>query len=178
MFGRGAKAVAEQCHITEDKAKDIIAEFFKKYPVAARWIQHIVLVAQQQGGLRNFFGRKRRLVGLQSPDEEIQALSKRQAKNFLMQSGAADLTNWLSVRLSQVLKPYDTRLVLNVHDSLVYEVPKEHLNTVVSLIQAEADRPIQGFYVPMAVELQVGKSWGDLKSPEKYQEDLEDENEI
>jgi DNA polymerase-1 len=177
MYGRGAKSVAEQYNIPESQAKEIIEKFFRKYPVASRWIQSIVLVARQQGYLTNFFGRKRRLVGLQNPDQEKQAMAERQAKNFLMQSGAADLTNWLSIRLRPLLNPYDTQLVLNVHDSLVYEVPECHLHQVVEIINAEANRPIGGIRVKLAAEVQVGKKWGDLTSPEKYYEEEEEDDE-
>jgi len=163
MYGRGAASVAEEHKMSIKQAYKIINEFFSLYPVAKRWIDFIVVKAKTEGELVNFFGRKRRFPMFNSPNEEVRAHAENQAKNYLMQSTASDITCWTSVRLFDILKPYDTYLVLNVHDCLVYETPEQHIDTVAKIIKREAERSIKGFLVPMVVEIKVGKKWGSLQ---------------
>ena len=161
MYGMGVESMADQNGLTITQARNVVYEFFKKYPRAQQWLSYIVVQAKQQRQLVNIFGRKRRFLGFDSPGEESTSLCERQAKNFLMQSTVADITNFAAVRLFPLLQPFDAYLVLTVHDSLTYEVPDCHLEKVKEIIQREVTKPIKGYTVPVAIELKVGKHWDD-----------------
>lgn len=160
LYGRGAKSIAEDNKISLDQARKIMHEFFSLYPKAKRWLDLIVIQAKKDKKLKNFFGRIRRFVTFDSPDEEIRAQAERQAKNFLPQSTAADITNFTAVRLYPILKKYNAVLVLNVHDCLVYEVPDQYVDEVAAIIKREAERKIKGLNVPLEVEIKISKKWG------------------
>lgn len=159
MFGQGVEATADQNGLTITQARNVIYTFFRKYPRAQQWLSYIVVKAKQDRELINLFGRKRRFLGFDSIGEGSAALCERQAKNFLMQSTVADITNFAAVRLFPILRAYDSYLVLQVHDALIYEVPDRHVDTVKNIIQKEVTKPIKGYTVPIAIELKVGKHW-------------------
>jgi len=161
MYGQGVEATAEQNGLSIPQARKVISTFFGKYTRAKSWLDYIVIQAKQTKCLTNVFGRKRRFLGFDSPNKEVIALCERQAKNFLMQSTVADITNWAGVRLFSLLRQYDSYLVLTVHDSLIYEVPDAHVETVKEIIRKEVTRPIKGYTVPIGIDLKIGKHWDD-----------------
>lgn len=161
MYGQGVEATAVQNGLGITQARKVIDTFFGRYTRAKAWLEYVVVQAKQTKHLTNIFGRKRRFLGFDSPNKEVKALCERQAKNFLMQSTVADITNWAGVRLFKILSPYDSYLVLTVHDSLVYEVPDCHVDKVKDIIYAEITKPIKGYTVPIGIELKVGKHWDD-----------------
>jgi DNA polymerase-1 len=161
MYGQGVEATAIQNGLGITQARKVIETFFGRYTRAKAWLECVVVQAKQTKHLTNIFGRKRRFLGFDSPNTEARALCERQAKNFLMQSTVADITNWAGVRLFKILRQYDSYLVLTVHDSLVYEVPDCHVDKVKDIIYKEITKPIKGYTVPIGIELKVGKHWDD-----------------
>jgi DNA polymerase-1 len=165
LYGRSAWSLAKAFNVSEKQAQGIIDTFFSMYPSAKLCIDNIQAEAVTTGVLTNFFGRKRRLVGLSSLDEKVRAMALRQAVNFPFQGTAADLTNFAAVRIAPQIKKYDAHLVLQVHDALFYEIPEQHISIVANIVRKEMERKITGMRVPINVEIKVGKRWGEL---EKY----------
>lgn len=164
MYGMGVDLAAEITGLSISKARKVLDVFFGRYPTAKVWLDAIVSQAKRDKYLVNIFGRKRRFPifaggpSARASQDQI-ALAERQAKNFLMQSTTSDITLFAGVRLRSLLRPYDAHLVLTVHDSLVYEVPDEHVETVKKIIQDECVRPIKGYSAKIDVELKSGKYW-------------------
>lgn len=164
MYGMGVDLAAELTGLSISKARKVLDVFFGRYPTAKVWLDAIVSQAKRDKYLVNIFGRKRRFplfagnASARATQDQV-ALAERQAKNFLMQSTTSDITLFAGVRLRPLLRPYDAHLVLTVHDSLVYEVPDEHVETVQKIIQDECVRPIKGYLAKIDVELKSGKYW-------------------
>jgi DNA polymerase-1 len=163
MYGRGATAISEEHGISITQAEKLASTFFAMYPVAKRWLSIIVTQARNSMGLSNYFGRKRRFVTFNSPDSEVQSFTERQAKNFLMQSTAADITNYTAVRMHSIKEQYGAVLVLNVHDSLVYDVPEENSLAFAKVLKEEAEKPLENIQVPIKMEIKIGPQWGTLQ---------------
>ena len=159
MYGQGVESLAEQNNLSMTQAYNVINTLFARYPRAKAWLAYTVLQAKRNKVLTTIFGRKRRFLGFDSPGDGKEAECERQAKNFLMQSTVADLTAWAAIRLDHLLRPYNSYLVLTVHDSLVYEVPDKHVEAVKAIIQKEVTRPIKGYVVPIGIDLMTGKHW-------------------
>ena len=163
MFGRGAKAISEEFKISLTQAYKISNTFLSMYPTARRWLDSIVLQAKRDKFLVNFFGRRRRLYAFNSQDEEVVAGTERQAKNFLMQSTASDITNYTAVRMRDIAKKYGAQLVINVHDCLMFEVPDVYAVEFAQVLQTEAQRTITGIRIPTPMDVKLGKSWGSTE---------------
>ncbi|MCK4359776.1 MAG: hypothetical protein KAW92_13755, partial [Candidatus Cloacimonetes bacterium] len=176
IYGRGAKSLAAELGITEEKAQNIIKAFFDKYPKAKEWIFNVKKEAQKGAKVVNVFGRIRRLPAAQIPwsdnmekhDRRDRSEAMRFATNSPIQSMAADITAITAVRIQKRLKQIDSkvRLVLTVHDSLIYEVPKKEKDNLIQIIKEEVARgytTINGpLRVPMNIDISVGERWGKL----------------
>lgn len=177
MYGRGAKSLAEEHGMSEEDAERIRTIFFDRYPRAKDWIVNIKKVAQEYGEVVNAFGRIRRLPAAQIPwnknmdkhDEKDKSEAMRQATNSPIQSMAADITAITAIRVDKRLQQLNSkiRLVLTVHDSLIYEVPKEEKDILIKIIKEEVARgynTIEGpIRVPMKIDISVGERWGKLE---------------
>jgi len=177
MYGRGAKSLAAEHGMSEEDAERIRTIFFDRYPKAKEWIVNIKKVAQEYGEVVNAFGRIRRLPAAQIPwsknmerhDEKDKSEAMRQAVNSPIQSMAADITAITAIRVDKRLQQLNSkiRLVLTVHDSLIYEFPKEERNIIVQIAKEEVVRgynTIEGsIRVPMKVDIKVGEKWRKLE---------------
>jgi DNA polymerase-1 len=172
MYGRGTKAVAAAFDIPEDEAIKIKQVFFSLYPQAAQWLEHPKFFVRTNGYVRNLFGRIRRLPGIWSYDQEIKSLAERQAVNFLPQSTAADYTFFRAVRLAPQLAPLGTRLILTVHDSLIYEAPIENAKQSLQIIFNELCTPMKTLFIFLDFDLSIGYRLGSLHEF-KTMEDLD-----
>jgi DNA polymerase-1 len=176
MYGRGAKSLAEEHGMTEEEAESMRKEFFNKYPKAKDWIFNTQKVAQKYGEIKNAFGRIRRLPAAQIPwsdnmeghDRKERSDALRQAINSPIQSMAADITAITGIRIHKHLKQIKSKvkLVLTIHDSLIYEVPIEEKENFIKIIKEEVARgydTINGpIRVKMGVDISVGDKWGKL----------------
>jgi DNA polymerase-1 len=165
MFGRGTWSLAEELGIPESDAKKIVSIFFGRYPQAQAWLKQQIFIAKKTGQVVNYFGRIRRLPGINSNQDMARSEAERQCKNSPIQGAAADMTMIASVRIKKALlnAKLTGSLVMTVHDSLVYEVPENEVEATFSIVKAEAERPVAGAIVPMLVDIKVGTRLGSLK---------------
>jgi len=182
MFGRGSKSLAAEHEMTEEEAEHIRSVFFDRYPKAKDWIYGIKKVAQTYGKVTNAFGRIRRLPAAQIPwsedmekhDRKDRSEAMRQAVNSPIQSMASDITALTAYRIYKKLKQINskTKLVLTVHDSLVYEVLKEEKDIFIQIVKEAVSRsyntlsgPIK---VPIEFDITIGERWRKLVELSKY----------
>jgi len=171
MYGRGVKSVAKQVGITEVEAEGIIKYFFNKYPTAKQWLRDTQMFAKQHHYTVNHFGRIRRLPILQFQNdvrEERSGLiaeALRRAVNAPIQSASADIVGIGMIRIDKILSKGEFKAfpVLTVHDSIVYECPKEETLDFAKVGYRELTRKIEGIVVPLDVEVQVGQNWLEMK---------------
>jgi len=171
MYGRGAASVAKQVGISEEEAQGIIDYFFGKYPVAARWLETTHGFAKIHKYVVNHFGRIRRLptAGFTEREyKEMYAEAMRQSVNAPIQGGASDVTMITLVRVWNLIQKHNFKSfpTLTVHDSIIFEVPDEEIQTFVPLAYHEMVRPVEGINVPFEVEIQVSEiegNWNELE---------------
>jgi DNA polymerase-1 len=164
MYGQGARATSKQLGITENDATNITKQFFAKYPTAARWLEQTKHMVKTQGYVISPFGRIRRLPDAFSPINELKQGAMRMGVNSPIQAGAADVTAMGLIRLYKRLKEQNlqSKLVLTVHDSIALECPDNELIQVAKLCHECLTTPVAGITVPFAVDIEVGKNWGEL----------------
>lgn len=175
MYGRGVKSIAESHNITVEEASRIVDAFFSAYPKAHRWFKEVVIKAKTQGYLQNFFGRIRRFRNINSNDPDVRSKEERQALNFLPQSTASDYTMFKASILFDMLRKFDTYLVLTVHDSIVYEIPEKYATDVLTILFEVLNKPVKGLFVRIPFDCAIGYRLGSLQeisSVEQAQEVL------
>lgn len=166
-YGMSAYGLAEETGLTPEEAHRFIQNYFARYPKVKIYIENTKAKAQQEGYVETLLGRRRYFPEL-SPESkanrQVKAAAERMAINAPIQGSAADIIKIAMVRLHRALKERGlrSRLVLQVHDELVIEVPEEELPTVAPIVR----EIMEGAYelkAPLKVELEMGKNWGELQ---------------
>ena len=169
MYGRGPRAVARALKITEKEARNIIAMFFGRYPIARQWLIDTTNRAKIDGYVRNLYGRKRRLIYINRKDDEafkeMAAKAERMAQNAPIQGGASDTTFLAAIRIdNEMLKRHmKSRLILTVYDSIDYNVIPEEVIDMLTIIHTEMLRETSFVKVKLDCEISIGRVWGKLE---------------
>nr|XP_045602645.1 DNA polymerase nu-like [Procambarus clarkii] len=172
IYGAGRDKLAEVLHLSPLEAKDIISSFMKHFPGIPGYMRCVVDLCKAQGFLTTIFNRRRFFPGITSQDSAIQAQAERQAVNFVIQGSAADISKAAMVQTEAALasrRDLDARLLIHIHDELVWEVSNDHVNTFINIIWGimEDTRKLCGPFVQVTVPLPVavysGANWAHLQ---------------
>ncbi len=163
IYGQSRYGLASALGINPFEAQDFIDKYFATYPKIRAYMNNTLMQAHQEGYVETIFGRKRYLKEeLGSRNAKIREFAERAAINAPLQGSAADLIKMAMVDLHKKLAAagVKAKMILQVHDELVLEVPKNELDEVKKLaIEAmELGQPLK---VPLVVDLSVGKTWKD-----------------
>lgn len=162
IYGKSAFTLAEELGISRAEASDIIKRYFAQYPTIRGFLDSLMEEAKKTGYSETLFGRRRMIDGIHSKNKMILAMAERMAVNTPIQGTAADLVKIAMVRLSRALKEekLKSRLILQVHDELVLEVPMEEVSRVTALVKRDMEGAGEGkIKVPLTVEIGVAKNW-------------------
>ncbi|MGH6623505.1 MAG: DNA polymerase I [Burkholderiaceae bacterium] len=162
IYGMSAFGLASNLGIEREAAKNYIDRYFMRYPGVARYMQQTRELAKQQGYVETVFGRRLWLPEINSPNGPRRAGAERAAINAPMQGTAADLIKLSMISVSKWLREEGlaTRLVMQVHDELVLEVPRAEVERV----RAEVPALMAGvaeLRVPLVAEVGVGDNWDE-----------------
>ena len=162
MYGMSAFGVASNLGIERDAAKLIIERYFTRFPGVAKYMESTRALAKRQGYVETVFGRRLWLPEINSPNGPRRAGAERAAINAPMQGTAADLIKLAMIAVSKWIntEQLGTRLVMQVHDELVFEVP-DHEIELVKLRIPELMSRVADLRVPLLTEVGVGKNWDE-----------------
>jgi DNA polymerase I len=160
MYGMSAFGVASNLGIERDAAKLIIDRYFTRFPGVAKYMESTRALAKRQGYVETVFGRRLWLPEINSPNGPRRAGAERAAINAPMQGTAADLIKLAMIAVSKWIntEQLGTRLVMQVHDELVFEVPDDEIELVKLRIPELMSR-VADLRVPLLTELGVGNNW-------------------
>lgn len=164
LYGMSPFGLSQSLGIDVKKAAEFIDRYYQTFSRVKQWQEEIKKLAYEQGYLTTLGGFKRYLLELQSSSQLQRAAGERMAINLPIQGTAADIIKKAMVTLSQELtaKNFKSRLILQVHDELVLEVPEEELAAVTPLVCETMENAFK-LSVPIIVELKVGPNWADMK---------------
>lgn len=163
MYGMSAHGLAEILGIERHKAQEYIDEYFESYPGIKTFIERTLEEAYKKGKVETFAGRRRLIPELSSSRFSVRKGGERMAVNHPIQGTAADLIKLAMVKIDLKLKTQNSKLILQVHDELVFEVPKGEVEEVGGLVKREMEGAMK-LCVPLKVDLKVGNNWGELKT--------------
>jgi DNA polymerase-1 len=165
IYGQGPFALGRQLGITSDEAKAFIRQYFERFSGVRAWLDRTIAEARQKGYVETLFGRRRYIPELKDRNFNIRAFGERTATNSPLQGSAADLIKVAMVRLHTSLGDagMSTRMLLQVHDELVLEVPESEVVRATELVKRHMEEAAR-LRVPLVVSVGVGTNWVDAKA--------------
>lgn len=160
LYGISAFGLADRLRIPQKEASELIKEYFKNFPKIKEYLDKTLEFGKQHGYVETLLGRRRYIQDITSQNSIVRKSAERNAINAPIQGSAADLIKIAMISIFKELKnrKLKTKMLLQVHDELVFEVPKEELKTATALIQKLMTEALQ-LRIPLAVDIKYGKSW-------------------
>ena len=160
IYGISPFGLAERLDISRREAKEIIEGYFDKFPGVKAYMDNCIREAQQTGVVKTLFGRRRYLPDINSRNQTVRGMAERNAINAPIQGTAADIIKVAMVAVHDeiIARGLQSRMILQVHDELVLEVPDDELEAVSQLVKQKMENACQ-LSVPLTVEVGVGDNW-------------------
>jgi len=160
IYGQGARALSLQLKIPHSEAKEFIEKYFQRFSRVREYLDSMVEFARQHGYVQTIFNRRRYIHELRDRNFNIRAFGERTAANSPIQGSAADLIKVAMIRINASLATHrlNARMLLQVHDELVFEVPGPELEQVSALVKFEMEHAAD-LSVPLVVDLGSGENW-------------------
>ena len=164
IYGMSAFGLSKDLGTTTKKAQEYIDRYFESYSSIKEYLNGNVEEAKEKGYTTTLLGRRRVINELKSSNYNIRAFGERAAMNMPLQGSSADIIKLAMLAVDQKLKEsgYAARLVLQVHDELIIDCPKEEAEEVAKILKQEMENAIQ-LKVPLTVEVGVGENWYEAK---------------
>jgi len=164
IYGLSDFGLADRLNIPREEARAFIDAYFRRFPAVARFIEETVERARREGYVRTAFGRWRPIPELASKSQQQRALGERLAVNTVVQGTAADIIKLAMISCAEGLRArqLQTRLLLTIHDELLFEAPPEEVEEAKGLIE-EAMLGVWPHQPGLAVEVGVGENWLEAK---------------
>jgi DNA polymerase I len=165
LYGLGSLGLAQRTGLNRTEAKEFIDKYFDIYKKIKTYIEYTKNFAHQHGYSQTLFGRRRYLPDINSSMPMLRAAAERMAINMPVQGTAADLMKLAMINLHRDLPKVspDTKIVLQVHDELVLEIPKNELKKVAEFVKQTME-VVHKLSVPLTVDVEVGDNWGKLET--------------
>jgi DNA polymerase I len=163
VYGLSPFGLSQNLGIEPAEAKQFIANYFEKYKGVRAFIDKTLEQARRELKVRTLFGRVRPIPDINSKNANQRGFAERTAVNTPLQGTAADLIKVAMIRIDAALqeRQLKSRMTLQVHDELVFEVPEREVETMQSLVREHMERA-HALAVPLLVEMEVGPNWRDL----------------
>jgi DNA polymerase I len=162
LYGMSAHRLSQELAIPYEEAQAFIERYFQSFPKVRAWIEKTLEEGRRRGYVETLFGRRRYVPDLEARVKSVREAAERMAFNMPVQGTAADLMKLAMVKLFPRLEEMGARMLLQVHDELVLEAPKERAEAVARL----AKEVMEGVYplaVPLEVEVGIGEDWLSAK---------------
>ena len=148
--------------IKRTEAAEIISKYFNKHQGVQEFIDKTIEDAKEKGYVTTMLGRKRPIPDINSPNHGLRSFAERTAINTPVQGTAADMIKIAMVNLSSKFISHNSKLILQVHDELVFECPQDEVEKLKKLVEAEMVKALK-LSVPVKVDLGAGKNWAEAK---------------
>lgn len=160
IYGISAFGLAQRLNIPRSEAKQIIDGYFESYPDIRRYMERVIEQAREQGYVETLFGRKRMLPDIHSANAVVRSLSERNAINAPIQGGAADIMKlaMIAVHKELIQQKLDAKIILQVHDELVLDVPEIEIDQVREIV-VRCMEDAASLKVKLIAECGVGHNW-------------------
>jgi DNA polymerase-1 len=165
VYGLSAFGLSQNLGIEPSEAKKFIEAYFEKYHGVRKFIDRTLDETRREGRVRTLFGRVRPIPDINSKNFNLRGFAERTAVNTPLQGTAADLIKLAMIRIDAMIRErgLQSKMTLQVHDELVFEVPENEVDEMRSLVRKQMENVHPALSVPLMVEVGVGKNWRDLE---------------
>jgi len=162
IYGQGAFSLARELGVSTRTAKEFIDSYFERHSGAREFLDRCVTDAERDGYVTTLLGRRLPIPDITSSNGNVRAFGQRNAVNYPIQGSAADITKMAMVRVSERMKMegLKSRLIMQVHDELVFEVPEDERLAMETLVSREMEHAVP-LCVPLKVEVSFGRNWSE-----------------
>ncbi len=159
-YGLSAFGLADRLQISREEAAVYIQRYFERFPAVKRFIDETIASAERDGFVTTLMGRRRAIPELRSDQRQRRSLGERLAVNTVIQGTAADIIKLAMVRCHAALGEagMESRLVLQIHDELLFEGPAAEMDSATELVRREMCAAFD-LDPPLAVDVGVGRDW-------------------
>jgi len=160
IYGVSAFGLSQQTNLSRKESKELIDTYYETYPTLKTYIAEQVNLARDQGYVETILGRRRYLKNINSRNAIVRAADERNAVNAPIQGSAADIIKIAMINIQEILEQgnYRSKMLLQVHDELVFDIHKEELETLKPLIKETMENAYK-ISIPLLVDVGLGADW-------------------
>lgn len=162
IYGQGPMGLSQALNISMRQAKEYIDNYFRNFQGVRRWIDENVAKARQNGFVKTMFGHVRYLPEFNMGVGSMASFAQRAAINTIVQGGSADIIKKAMVDIFHSLRGTDAKMIMQVHDELIFEVPQQELDAYAASIKTQMQDAVK-LRVPLVVSAKAGPDWYGLK---------------
>lgn len=162
IYGVSAFGLSNQTNLSRTEAKELIETYYKTYPTLKAYISKQVDFARDNGYVETLLGRRRYLKNINSQNSIVRSGDERNAVNAPIQGSAADIIKIAMININTLFKKenYKSKMLLQVHDELVFDIHKDELELLKPIIKSEMENAYK-ISIPLTVDLDIGDNWLD-----------------
>ena len=158
VYGVSAFGLSNQTNLNRKESKALIDAYYETYPQLKSYIRKQVDFARENGYVETILGRRRYLRDINSQNSIVRSAAERNAVNAPIQGSAADIIKIAMLRIHEKLKEFDSQMLLQVHDELVFDAKKSELDALTNMIKIEMEQAYK-LQVPLVVDVGTGNNW-------------------
>jgi len=169
IYGISQYGLAKQINVSNYEAEQFLNSYFAKFPEIKIYMDQTIKFCRKSGYVNNIFGRRSHFININDKNYNVRNFQERAAINAPIQGSASEIMRLAMIRLDKRLndnKSPDTKMLLQIHDELIFETPKEEANKISKIIIEEmtsvANSEQHSFSIPLTVDLNMGDNWGAL----------------
>ncbi len=169
IYGISQYGLAKQIGVSVNEAQEFLDSYFLKFPEIKEYMHSTIKFCRKSGYVNNVFGRRTHVTGINDKNFNIRNFQERAAINAPIQGSASEIMRLAMIRISkklETLKNSKTKILLQIHDELIFESPKEDVQNISKIIRDEMisvkNSQLHSFSVPLLVDINSGDNWGML----------------
>ncbi len=169
IYGISQYGLAKQINVSNYEAEEFLNAYFSKFPEIKTYMNETIKFCRKSGYVNNIFGRRSHFININDKNYNVRNFQERAAINAPIQGSAAEIMRLAMIRLNKSLKIHSknkTKMLLQIHDELIFETPKEEAKRISKIIIEEmssvAKSDQHSFSIPLTVDLNSGENWGVL----------------
>jgi len=164
IYGMSDYGLEQATELSREEAAQFIAAYFSKYPGVKQYLESTKEQARKEGYVQTILGRRRFIPEIDSPNRQVREAAERMAINMPVQGTSADIIKVAMVNLDREMqkRQLKSKMLLQVHDELIFEVPEDELENVRQLVPEIMSTALE-LCVPLKVDIKTGKNWGEMQ---------------
>ncbi|MAZ48308.1 MAG: DNA polymerase I [Halobacteriovoraceae bacterium] len=164
MYGQSSYGLSQMLNISPGEAKSYINEYFTRFHSVKAYLDSLIEKCEEIGYAETLYGRRRYIKDINSTNRQVKSMAERMAINSPIQGTAADIIKRAMIDIDAELaaKGLDSKMILQVHDELIFEVPKDEVSEMQKLVKEKMENVVD-LIIPLKVDLNTATNWYDLK---------------